>query len=166
MQKFKSAASAQRYFSTHAAVYNTFNVQRHLISRKTLRQFRGEAMRIWQAVRLRFDGHVQCKVLRLPTGNVTTPFQTRDGFDGLSASASTPQLDSDHTSDRTSPAECRLISAADGRCAARRYEMISSFSELDISCRQLCHVKRLLQKPSYSLMFDMTTPSMRTESRR
>jgi putative transposase len=50
MQKFKSAASAQRFLSTHAAVYNTFNVQRHLISRKILRQFRGEAMRTWQAV--------------------------------------------------------------------------------------------------------------------
>ena len=50
MQKFKSAASAQRFLSTHAAVYNTFNVQRHIISRKTLRQFRGEAMRTWQAV--------------------------------------------------------------------------------------------------------------------
>ena len=45
MQKFKSAASAQRFLSTHAAVYNTFNIQRHLISRKTLREFRGEAMR-------------------------------------------------------------------------------------------------------------------------
>ena len=48
MQRFKSARSAQRFLSTHAAVYNTFNVQRHLISRKTLRQFRGEAMRTWQ----------------------------------------------------------------------------------------------------------------------
>jgi hypothetical protein len=27
----------------HAAVYNTFNVQRHLISRRKLRRFRGEA---------------------------------------------------------------------------------------------------------------------------
>ena len=50
MQRFKSVGSAQRFLSTHAAVYNTFYVQRHLISRKTLRQFRGEAMRIWQAV--------------------------------------------------------------------------------------------------------------------
>jgi len=50
MQRFKSTGSAQRFLSTHAAVYNTFYVQRHLISRKTLRQFRGEAMRIWQAV--------------------------------------------------------------------------------------------------------------------
>ena len=34
--------------STHATVYNTFNVQRHLISRKTLRQFRNQAMGLWQ----------------------------------------------------------------------------------------------------------------------
>jgi transposase-like protein len=50
MQRFKSAGSAQRFLSTHAAVYNTFNVQRHLISRQTLRQFRGEALRTWQVV--------------------------------------------------------------------------------------------------------------------
>ncbi len=49
MQRFKSAGSAQRFLAIHAAVYNTFNVQRHLISRKTLRQFHGEAMRTWQA---------------------------------------------------------------------------------------------------------------------
>ena len=47
MQRFKSAGSAQRFLSTHAAIYNTFNVQRHLISRKTLRQFRTEAMCRW-----------------------------------------------------------------------------------------------------------------------
>ena len=50
MQRFKSAGSAQRFLSTHATIYNTFNVQRHLISRKTLRQFRSEAMRAWRAV--------------------------------------------------------------------------------------------------------------------
>jgi putative transposase len=30
MQRFKSARSAQKFLSTHAAVFNTFNVQRHL----------------------------------------------------------------------------------------------------------------------------------------
>jgi len=50
MQRFKSSGSAQRFLSTHAAIYNTFNLQRHLISRKTLRQFRNEAMSVWQAV--------------------------------------------------------------------------------------------------------------------
>jgi transposase-like protein len=50
MQRFKSAGSAQRFLSTHATVYNTLNVQRHLISRKTLRQFRSEAMSVWQTV--------------------------------------------------------------------------------------------------------------------
>jgi putative transposase len=33
----------------HAAVYDTFDVQRHLISRRTLRIFRAEAMALWHA---------------------------------------------------------------------------------------------------------------------
>ncbi len=35
MQRFKSAGSAQKFLSTHAAAYNTFNVQRHLTSAKS-----------------------------------------------------------------------------------------------------------------------------------
>ncbi len=50
VQRFRSAGSAQRFLSTHAAIYNSFNVQRHLISRQTLRQIRSEAMRKWQVV--------------------------------------------------------------------------------------------------------------------
>jgi putative transposase len=38
----------QRFLSIHAAVYNVFNVQRHLISRRTLRSFRAEAMLTWR----------------------------------------------------------------------------------------------------------------------
>jgi putative transposase len=49
MQGFKSPASAQRFLATHAAVYNTFNLQRHLISRPTLRRFRAEAGAAWAA---------------------------------------------------------------------------------------------------------------------
>src|SRR2546421_2001430 len=47
MQRFKSAASAQRFLSMHAAVHNTFNHQRHLISRSTLRIFRADAAAQW-----------------------------------------------------------------------------------------------------------------------
>jgi putative transposase len=47
MQRFKSPASAQRFLSVHAAVHNTFNLQRHLISRSTLRIFRSEAAAQW-----------------------------------------------------------------------------------------------------------------------
>jgi putative transposase len=48
-QKFKSQGSAQRFLSTHAAVYNTFNVQSHLVSRPTLRRFRAAALQTWAA---------------------------------------------------------------------------------------------------------------------
>lgn len=49
MQGFKSQASAQRFLTTHAAVYNTFYVQPHLIRRATLRRFRAEALAVWAA---------------------------------------------------------------------------------------------------------------------
>ena len=48
MQRFKSPGSPQRFLSTHAPVHNIFNVQRHLVSRCTLRLFRAEAMQAWQ----------------------------------------------------------------------------------------------------------------------
>ena len=48
MQRFKSAGSAQRFLNMHAAVHNNFNLQRHLISRSTLRVFRAEAAAHWQ----------------------------------------------------------------------------------------------------------------------
>ena len=48
-QRFKSPGSAQRFVSVHAAAYNTFNVQRHLISRRTLRVLRAEAVAQWHA---------------------------------------------------------------------------------------------------------------------
>ena len=47
MQRFKSARSAQRFLSMHAAIHNTFNLQRHLVSRSTLRIFRAEAVAQW-----------------------------------------------------------------------------------------------------------------------
>lgn len=47
MQGFKSRGSAQRFLSTHAAVYNTFNVQRHLTSASTHWHFRAAAMDAW-----------------------------------------------------------------------------------------------------------------------
>jgi transposase-like protein len=48
LQRFKSARSAQRFLNIHSAVHNTFNHQRHLVSRSTLRIFRAEAVARWQ----------------------------------------------------------------------------------------------------------------------
>jgi hypothetical protein len=49
MQGFKCRGSAQRFLSTHAAVYNTFNLQRHLTSASTHRSFRAAAIYVWHA---------------------------------------------------------------------------------------------------------------------
>jgi transposase-like protein len=48
MQGFKSPGSAQRFLSTHAVVYNTFNIQRHLTTRETHRALRSAAMTTWR----------------------------------------------------------------------------------------------------------------------
>jgi putative transposase len=48
MQRFKSPGSAQKFLSAHAAVYNTFNVQRHLTSAQTNRALRNAAMTTWR----------------------------------------------------------------------------------------------------------------------
>ncbi|WP_238246930.1 DDE-type integrase/transposase/recombinase, partial [Methylobacterium iners] len=47
-QGFKSPGSAQQFLSMHAAVQNTFSLQRHLISRGTFRLFRAKAAEAWQ----------------------------------------------------------------------------------------------------------------------
>jgi putative transposase len=49
MQRFRSPGSAQKFLSAHAAVYNIFNVQRHLTSADTHRVFRATAMNAWRA---------------------------------------------------------------------------------------------------------------------
>jgi transposase-like protein len=48
MQRSRSPGTAQRFLVVHGAVHDTFNLQRHLVSRRTLRTFRAEAMEQWQ----------------------------------------------------------------------------------------------------------------------
>jgi putative transposase len=48
IQRLKSAGSAQNFLSTHADVYNTFNVQRHLTSAQTHSVLRAAATTTWR----------------------------------------------------------------------------------------------------------------------
>ncbi|MBK8211949.1 MAG: IS6 family transposase [Rhodospirillales bacterium] len=47
---FRSPSSAQQFLAIHNAVYNQFNIQRHLISRRTLKPLRAEAFAGWRKV--------------------------------------------------------------------------------------------------------------------
>jgi transposase-like protein len=47
-QAFRSPGSAQRFLSTHAAVYNTFNTCRHLTSAGAHRELRATAFATWR----------------------------------------------------------------------------------------------------------------------
>ncbi len=49
MRKFKSIIQAQRFLGVHAAVYNLFNLGRHLISAKNYRLFRLRAFASWES---------------------------------------------------------------------------------------------------------------------
>ncbi|MFT6092524.1 MAG: putative transposase [Pseudohongiellaceae bacterium] len=48
MRKLKSIHQAQRFLSTHAAVYNLFNLGRHLVSAENYRYFRLRAFASWE----------------------------------------------------------------------------------------------------------------------
>jgi putative transposase len=50
MRKFKSVEQAQRFLNTHAAVYNLFNLGRHLVSAENYRYFRLRAFASWEKV--------------------------------------------------------------------------------------------------------------------
>ena len=47
MRRFKSMRQAQRFLTVHAAVYNLFNLGRHLVSAKNYRFFRLRAFASW-----------------------------------------------------------------------------------------------------------------------
>lgn len=48
MRKFKSITQAQRFLNSHAAVYNLFNLGRHLVSAENYRYFRLRAFASWE----------------------------------------------------------------------------------------------------------------------
>jgi putative transposase len=79
MQRFKSQRSAQRFLSTHAAVYNTFNVQRHLVSAQ-LRRIACFAPKRWPPggpQSQRPDNFCGAGPSRPRHGNVTKPGEAR-----------------------------------------------------------------------------------------
>lgn len=48
MRCFKSTCQAQRFLGVHAAVYNLFNLDRHLVSAKNYRKLRMRAFLSWK----------------------------------------------------------------------------------------------------------------------
>ena len=52
MQGFKSLGLARRFLSMHAAVYNHFNAQCHLISARSYRAARSKAFLAWNDMTL------------------------------------------------------------------------------------------------------------------
>ncbi|MDA1372689.1 MAG: hypothetical protein O2971_18295 [Proteobacteria bacterium] len=48
MHKFKSIKQAQRFLNAHVAVYNFFNLARHLVSTENYRYFRLRAFSTWE----------------------------------------------------------------------------------------------------------------------
>jgi len=52
MQRFKSPGSAQRFLNIHAATYNHFHLQRHLINRSLFKNLRAGAFGGWQKAAL------------------------------------------------------------------------------------------------------------------
>ena len=48
MRKLKSMKQAQRFLNVHAAVYNLFNLGRHLVSAGTYRYFRLRSFASWK----------------------------------------------------------------------------------------------------------------------
>ncbi len=47
-QRFQSAGSAQCFLNIYSSVYNTFTLQRHLLSRPTFIRFRTDAFNVWE----------------------------------------------------------------------------------------------------------------------
>jgi hypothetical protein len=64
MRRFKGQGSAARFLTVHAAVYNIFNVQCHLVSARTHRSFEPQPPA---------ENSRAAASLRCPSGNLTEP---------------------------------------------------------------------------------------------
>jgi hypothetical protein len=56
-QRLRFQASAHSFLTTQTAIYSTFNILRHLISRPTLRRFRADSDAAWAMAVAQVGGH-------------------------------------------------------------------------------------------------------------
>jgi len=50
MARFRDAKTLQRFASVQSAIYNHFNLERHLVSRTIFKQRRAAALAEWQRI--------------------------------------------------------------------------------------------------------------------
>ena len=50
MLRFRQMKSLQKFVSVHANIHNHFNLDRHLVSRKTYKELRLAALAEWQSL--------------------------------------------------------------------------------------------------------------------
>ena len=75
LQRFKSPGSAQRFLAIHAATFNAFTHQRHLLRRPHFKELRAGSFRTWAGHPPPHDASCPLHSLQLNADNVTKPGQ-------------------------------------------------------------------------------------------
>ena len=79
LQRFKSPGSVQRFLAIHAATFNAFTHQRHLLRRPHFKELRAGSFRTWAGASAPHDACCSLHSPQLNADNVTKPTGDSDG---------------------------------------------------------------------------------------